>query len=219
MLTGEDPNAVATELGLSAAGFSLSQSTAHGRNVLRGFVREIAERKNLKGEQRRVSVLEVGSFEGASALLWSHTIAKTCGSFGSVLCVDSWRSFDEPGVKHDYAWDVMLDALKSGSAFERFLKNITHAPIPISWVRASFVEAMPFLLGKKFDIVYIDASHSYEDVLEDIRLAAPFVRSGGILCGDNFESTYSGVIQAVEESFSLGGFTHAYGIWRSLGAK
>ena len=39
-----------------------------------------------------------------------------------------------------------------------------------------------------YDLVYVDGSHYYDNVIEDLRLAAPLVRDGGILCGDDLEA-------------------------------
>ena len=44
---------------------------------------------------------------------------------------------------------------------------------------------------KYFDWVYIDGNHSYENVLEDLRHYLPFVKTGGLLCGDDYGSNDS----------------------------
>lgn len=38
-----------------------------------------------------------------------------------------------------------------------------------------------------FDFVYIDGNHYYEFVLEDLRSCYSRIRSGGVLCGDDFD--------------------------------
>ena len=53
-----------------------------------------------------------------------------------------------------------------------------------------------------FDIVYIDASHEYEFVIEDIKNWLPKVKKGGIICGDDYISGWPGVILAVDEIFN-----------------
>ena len=52
-----------------------------------------------------------------------------------------------------------------------------------------------------FDIVYIDASHEYEFVIEDINHWIPKVKQGGVICGDDYVQGWSGVIKAVDEVF------------------
>ena len=42
-----------------------------------------------------------------------------------------------------------------------------------------------------FDLIFIDGSHVYQDVLSDIQLSLPLIREGGILCGHDCEGKYS----------------------------
>lgn len=52
-----------------------------------------------------------------------------------------------------------------------------------------------------FDIVYIDASHEYEDVKNDILSWLPKIKKDGIICGDDYIEGWPGVVQAVNEVF------------------
>lgn len=52
---------------------------------------------------------------------------------------------------------------------------------------------------KYFDVAYVDGDHTYEGVLRDLKAWYPLVRSGGILCGDDYD--WAGVKQAVTEFF------------------
>ena len=57
-------------------------------------------------------------------------------------------------------------------------------------------------LALKFDLVFIDATHSEESVREDIQLWAPKVRPGGIVCGHDYNNKrFPGVKIAVDEYF------------------
>ena len=38
-----------------------------------------------------------------------------------------------------------------------------------------------------FDVVYLDAGHEFEDALNDMKCWFPKVKSGGIICGHDFE--------------------------------
>lgn len=57
----------------------------------------------------------------------------------------------------------------------------------------------------KFDLIYVDGSHWYHDVKQDLENFYPLVREGGIFCGDDYDNiTYddgevNGVIRAVNE--------------------
>jgi hypothetical protein len=50
--------------------------------------------------------------------------------------------------------------------------------------------------------VYIDASHDYESVKEDIIAWLPKVKKGGIICGDDYTPGWPGVMRAVNEVFN-----------------
>ena len=49
-----------------------------------------------------------------------------------------------------------------------------------------------------FDMVFIDADHTYEALKQDITLWKPLVRKGGVLCGHDY-GTYPDVKEAVDE--------------------
>lgn len=54
----------------------------------------------------------------------------------------------------------------------------------------------------QFDLVFVDADHEYEKVLLDIKAWENKVRSGGILCGDDYNNpNWPGVKKAVDEYF------------------
>ena len=49
------------------------------------------------------------------------------------------------------------------------------------------------------DFLFIDGSHEYEDVKEDLRLWLPKVKSGGTLAGHDYDPAWPGVQRAVNE--------------------
>ena len=61
---------------------------------------------------------------------------------------------------------------------------------------------------KSLDFVFIDAGHDYTSVKKDIDAWLPKVKSGGILAGHDFMNEYSGIIQAVIDTFDY------WEVWR-----
>jgi hypothetical protein len=66
------------------------------------------------------------------------------------------------------------------------------------------MDAVKYFEDESLDFVYIDADHSYKTCLEDITEWAKKVKSGGIVCGDDYEERRSsdiryGVIHAVND--------------------
>ena len=83
----------------------------------------------------------------------------------------------------------MQTALAKGDILKLFLHNIRAAGYAavVQAVRASSRKMLPRLAPGTYDLIYIDGSHAYEDVLHDLRLSTPLLVEGGILCGDDLE--------------------------------
>ena len=156
----------------------------------------------IKNAKQGFRVLEVGSYEGESALVWSAAIVKYYGH-GSVLCVDPWRPYLSPeNMIGNPACERMQEDLASGQVLGRFLLNTTLADsqAPIRCLVGTLKDYVSVLkMLPPFDLVYIDGDHVYERVLEDIQLAQPLVRVGGVMCGDDLEIQLDGVVRAEAE--------------------
>jgi predicted O-methyltransferase YrrM len=59
------------------------------------------------------------------------------------------------------------------------------------------------LIDEKFDLVYIDGVHTYEQVKKDIENYRKIVKPNGLLCGHDYlnEGHLVGVFEAVNEIF------------------
>lgn len=132
-----------------------------------------------------IEILEVGSYEGISALHWSTFIANHCDS-GAVHCIDPWQPYLEKSSIGNATASGMDTELAAGTVFERFKRNILLAPpkAPITWFRGTLKEYVP---EHQFDIVFIDGNHTLEAVLCDLTIANKLLKVGGILCGDDLE--------------------------------
>lgn len=149
----------------------------------------------------RLRVLEVGSFIGQSAVMWSERIAQHSEHGGQVVCVDPWKPFlsEEDVATSGLLYQQTQRALEDGSAFEQFKKNrsLAAATVPINFIRTTLSEMVDssVVWAEPFDIVYIDGSHYYPDVKKDLSLAKCAVKIGGILCGDDLEVQFDTVNQ------------------------
>lgn len=54
-------------------------------------------------------------------------------------------------------------------------------------MRGLSADVLPGFELCSFDLIHIDGSHCYGDVLADLRMAHRLLRDGGILCGDDLE--------------------------------
>lgn len=149
------------------------------------------------GTGKTVRVLEVGSWVGCSALTWAYAIERFGGT-GEVLCVDPWSNYlsgddlVEPGKYTD-----MELLLASGVAFDLFKHNVSTGPasVPIRHHRGASRDILRTLPASRFDIVYVDGSHYYDDVRADLIAARSLVADNGILCGDDLELQLSPALE------------------------
>jgi len=134
-------------------------------------------------------VIEVGSWLGKS----TRYLATKVPENGKVYAVDHWLGSEEhqPGERN---YTPLIYHL-----YQQFLSNViheglTHKIIP---VRMSSLEGAKYLSDIKPDLIYIDASHTTENVLADLRAWYPYVKNRGVLCGDDW--TWPPVAAAVKQ--------------------
>lgn len=130
-----------------------------------------------------VRALEIGSWAGGSAISIAE---KLRAKGGSLVAVDSWEPYSG---QSEHIYRVMDRAARSGKILEMFLFNVKAAGVNdlVVPIKASGEFAMTQILRGPFDFAFIDGSHYYNDVLNDLTLAKGFVRVGGVLCGDDLE--------------------------------
>jgi predicted O-methyltransferase YrrM len=127
-------------------------------------------------------VLEIGSFKGLSAWGMAHTAKH-------VTCIDTFEA--------DSAGQAQTGQFTTLATFDRNLegfKNVARVPM-------SSEKAIDLIPGS-FEMVFIDAMHTYEAVRDDILRWWPRVRQGGVLCLHDYgHSDFPGVKQAADEIF------------------
>ncbi len=129
-------------------------------------------------------LLEVGSYEGASACYLVQRLAATKPI--ELYCVDTW----EGGIEHQEATIGMAGV---EARFDHNL-GVARAAVahPVELVklkgRSDLVLASLLAEGKAghFDFVYIDGSHQAPDVLCDAVLGFRLLRVGGVLVFDDY---------------------------------
>lgn len=115
------------------------------------------------------TVLELGSYEGQSALFWIN-------HFGaSVTCIDNWQNFAD-GCSSASEVERHFDANLRGRA-HKIKDNSTPALYSLKKSHAMF------------DLIYIDGDHSADQVMVDSILAWGCLRFGGIMIWDDYCDT------------------------------
>ncbi len=114
-------------------------------------------------KQQETHGLEVGSYEGRSAVWFLENL---CNSVGSTLtCVDTWH---QPAVE------------------QRFDQNMRTYRNMIK-IKGASHEALKKLPTNHYDFIYIDGDHSAMAVLEDAVLSYRLLKIDGIMIFDDYK--------------------------------
>lgn len=157
------------------------------QNVLRDLIRS----QKYKFD-RPLNLLEVGSWIGRTA------VAMVSATDESIIhCVDTWE-----GTPSDATGQLVKEAGGTEALYAKFKE--TAGPLLDKTVfpwRGRSVD-MAKKHWKLFDLMFIDADHTYEGCLEDIRGWWKHLGAGGIMVGHDFATHgHEGVVQAVKECF------------------
>lgn len=87
---------------------------------------------------------------------------------------DEWYSIDQPAM--DRIYESVVDRFES----ER----------RVAVYRAASPEAAGLFDDGMFDWVYLDGDHAYEGIRADLDAWYPKVKPGGVLCGDDYDTTH-----------------------------
>jgi predicted O-methyltransferase YrrM len=138
---------------------------------------------------RQVRALEVGT--------WLGTTAKALANAGATVhCVDTWAG--SPG---DVTEALVKEAGGPDAVYAEFVKRMgPQLDKTIFPFRGTSAENAA-KYWDKFDIIFIDADHSYEAVKADIEHWWPHLADDGIMVGHDFATQGSGVSEAVTERF------------------
>lgn len=155
------------------------------KNLVKSEYLRLPVRDN--GSRRPLDVCEVGTWHGDSA----KAMASAANCY--IECVDHWQGSDE-----------LVEAAKAHSPLDAFLKNcmdeIDEGRISY-FTGDSLAAAQQFTLDARyFDIIILDADHSYQATKDNIVAYLPLVRDGGLLVvHDYLSATFPGVTDAVHE--------------------
>jgi predicted O-methyltransferase YrrM len=182
--------------------------------------------------------LEIGTWFGqGSTQIW----CKHLKSGSQLFLIDSWKEYISDADKaRDTAYSAMdgVHHIAINSVLKNIYEQEKKAAGKIYLLRGKASDVCNFFKPNTFDFIYIDGSHYYEQVKEDIRLAKILIKEGGIIAGDDLEaaptesrlalakenldrdfiqcegenvSFHPGVLLAVYESFPA--VTNNTGIW------
>ena len=132
-----------------------------------GLYNQFAERGFQEG-------CEVGVYLGANAIKMFETMPGL-----HLLCVDPYRHYGR--YMAGIAWARQR---KAHGTRRQALRNL--AGYDVSWMMIQSHIAARQVRDESLDFVYIDASHSFDNVMQDILSWTPKLRYGGVLSGHDY---------------------------------
>lgn len=144
------------------------------------------------------TILEVGSYEGASACFLIDTLSPQQEI--EITCVDTWLG----GIEHQQGGIAQANMNAVERNFDSNLKSACGAakhPVHFTKIKGTSDLTLAHLLssGKQgyYDLVYIDGSHLAPDVLCDAVLGFRLLKTGGVMIFDDY-NWHEGLPQGVD---------------------
>jgi predicted O-methyltransferase YrrM len=129
--------------------------------------------------------VELGAWLGKSSAYLCDT-----ATYQEITIVDTWKgSPNELTTTHKLATEQNI--------YNLFVENMGTRKYKA--IKATSKAASKKFANESLDVVFIDLTHTYEAVKEDIKLWLPKVKKGGYIAGDDYHENWKGVIQAVDE--------------------
>ncbi len=145
--------------------------------MIRGWPHHIVKLCELVETYRPRRAVEIGTYCGASAIPIAQRLQKWGGT---LLCVDIWQDVA-------ILTECRRNIIAAGVGNMVFMRHSDSLDAARHWVG-------------QLDFIYIDGDHSYESVRADVRAWWALLKSGGIICGDDYDDPVSpGVKQAWDE--------------------
>ena len=122
-------------------------------------------------------------------------------------CVDLWG--DDPSMNEKHPHE---------NNYKIYRRNIEPYEGRVFEYRMLLDDAAKLFAYGSFDFVFIDATHTYNALKNDIEKWLPLVRTGGLLCGHDYHPAFDngGIIRAVNE---LTGFRKGADIGQAIEEK
>lgn len=170
------------------------------------FIDFFSNKVNHRDRNAPLVLIEVGTWKGLSCITMAEKLKEMGFTQFTIVCVDTWLGAPEFwtwGI-NDQNRGVSLKCVNGyPSVFYTFTRNVKSknlhdviAPLPLSSQQA--LEVIKYYKIQA-DIIYIDASHEYDAVKNDLTSWSQVLKSDGFMFGDDYSSHWPGVVQAVNE--------------------
>lgn len=142
-------------------------------------------------------VLEIGSFNGASAAAMGYALK---GKKASIYCIDPWSNYME---QDDFSCTEPERINDDKKIMDSFIKNTAFLGSQVKMMRGLSADFAGMIVGQNFDLIFIDGAHDYDSVRFDILACMAALKPGGLLTGHDYHSLGHGVRKTVNELISI----------------
>lgn len=140
--------------------------------------------ENIRRLPENSSIVEIGVWSGRSAL----AMAVACrGSNKRVFAVDPWRDYNQANIMvSDRLSEWGFNSFEE--VYETFLLNCRRFELEpwIVPIRSTSIEVAGVWSHGPVSMVFIDANHDYDAVINDVNAWLPLIKPGGLICGDDW---------------------------------
>lgn len=151
------------------------------------------------------AMLEVGSYSGMSASIFLDS-----GKVSTLYCVDAWKG-DYDG---DDICSFTCPMMVVEKQFDKRMDVYRNRGLNVVKVKKPSLDAVNMFPDEAFDMIYIDACHQYEDVLNDLRAWMPKVKKGGWIAGHDYGcGQFPGVAKAINQVIGVPQLLFCSGSW------
>ncbi|MEA5523361.1 class I SAM-dependent methyltransferase, partial [Limnoraphis robusta] len=147
--------------------------------------------RTVQAQPKDGKVLEIGSFMGRSTNAIAHASVNTNRE---IYALDVWLDFGE---------DLDDRAQSDNGIFilNSFLKNTQWFLEKLRVLKGSTTQYKYLLSQLEFDLIFVDAAHDYQNVVNDISIALTCIKPNGFMIGHDYHNMGGQeVIQAVHDT-------------------
>jgi predicted O-methyltransferase YrrM len=131
-----------------------------------------------------LSMIEIGSYAGESTEIFAK-------HFGLVTSIDPFINNYDPA-------DIACKFIELEKVYYLFKETINKYN-NIDHIRATSDDAIKSLKGKKYDFIYIDGLHTYEQIKADITNYLPLLKPNCFIGGHDYHKNWNGVVTGINE--------------------
>lgn len=186
---------------IDVTGFQPLEEDLQGWNGTNPIFKKLIQEVNPK------TIIEVGSWKGQSTV----TLAEN--SNAQIYCIDTWLGavefYTQPTPERD-----LMKKYGYPQVYYQFLSNIVHHNLQDMVTPIPLPSNIAHVVAPNAELIYIDASHTYEDVLLDCKNYWNKLENNGIMFGDDYTNSCFEVKKAVDEfAQSIGRQVEIYDNW------